>query len=112
MPNVKCGGTAAQDTESKKEDNGGCSPTPCCASSDTPATDAISAGFDYRGIPCLVNAIEHAKTLERALHKFMAVTETSADGVTQMATIEGRVKFYDRLRTVRAEAHGILSHNV
>jgi len=42
----------------------------------------------------------------------MSVTEASDEGLTQMGTIEGRVKFYERLRTVRAEAHGILSHNV
>ena len=88
----------------------------CCASSDTPITD------EYTG-PCICHAVglgeqedacprEKMAEMERALRQFMAVTETGDDGITQMATIEGRVKFYERLRTVRTEAHGILSHNV
>lgn len=83
--------------------------TTCCASSDTPTTDRIEyeqeCGYE-------VGWEDHARSMERALRKFMAVTETSNEGLTQMATIEGRVKFYERLRTVRAETHEILSHNV
>jgi hypothetical protein len=82
--------------------------TTCCASSDTPRTDE----FNRRWLQGFGDYPEYARTLERALWKFMAVTETSDEGITQMATIESRVKFYERLRTVRAEAYGILSHNV
>ena len=33
-------------------------------SSDTPETDAFSEGFDYRGLPCLANAVRLARKLE------------------------------------------------
>ena len=88
--------------------------TPCCASSDTPQTDKMIHKWNCEAthpVKRVIDAVAYAQKLERALRKFMAVTETGDDGITQMATIEGRVKFYERLRTVRAEAHGILSHN-
>lgn len=58
-----------------------------------------------------IEVVAYAQKLERVLNKFMAVTETSNGGITQMATIEGRVKFYDRVRGVRAEAHEIILPN-
>ena len=88
--------------------------TPCCASSDTPQTDKMIHKWNCEAthpVKRVIDAVAYAQKLERALRKFMAVTETGDDGITQMATIEGRVKFYERPRTVRAEAHGILSHN-
>lgn len=53
--------------------------------------------------------VRYTAKLEAALQKFMTVTATSDEGLTQMATMEGRAKFYERLRPVRAEAYGILS---
>lgn len=47
--------------------------------------------------------------VESVLRKFMAATGTSDEGLTNMATIEGRVKFYERIRAVRQEAHRVLA---
>ena len=80
---------------------------PCCASSDTPETDIIRREYSRLGVVAEC-ALAKCAEFERTLGKFMAITETSDDGITQMATIEGRVKFYERLRTVRKEAHRIL----
>jgi hypothetical protein len=49
--NVRCGGTAAQDSDSKKGVVGGCSPTPCSLLLSWSVQDSISWWLDYpRGL--------------------------------------------------------------
>ena len=87
----------------------------CSASvSDTPQTDAMIHKWNCEKthpVKRAIEAVAYAQKLERVLSKFLAVTATGNKGITEMATIEGRVEFYGRVRAVRAEAHEIIPPN-
>ena len=87
------------------------SPTPTGSRSSTPETDAIRREYERIGVVAEC-ALAYCGNFEKMLRKFMALTECNENGLTQMATIEGRVKFYQSLRKVRIEAAKILSENV